>query len=57
MLARRRAEVEQERIRSEQRRVAEAAVNLQPHPAEAQQGFIPFYSEPHSRSLIDLTLS
>ena len=45
LLARRRAEIEQERIRTEQKRVAEAAVNLQPHPAEAQQGFIPFYSE------------
>ena len=44
LLTRRRAEAEHERIRGEQRRVAEAAVNLQPHPEE-QTGFIPFYSE------------
>ena len=44
LLTRRRAEAEHERIRGEQRRVAEAAVNLQPHPEE-QTGFIPFYSK------------
>lgn len=44
VLSRRRAEVERERIKGEQRRVAEAAVNLQPHPEDQQPGFIPFYS-------------
>ena len=44
VLIRRRAEVERERIKGEQRRVVEAAVNLQPHPEDQQPGFIPFYS-------------
>ncbi len=45
LLSRRRAEAERDRIRGEQRRVAEAAVKLKPHPEDAQPGFIPFFSE------------
>ena len=43
ILSQRKAVVQKERIRVERQQVAEAAVNLKPHPDNVQPGFIPFF--------------